>query len=143
MEIPGGIQDSTTDQDTGYVFESQPSTEFMNTEELRLYKGPIEKEIKEENVNLLPPALRPVVQRMIKQVKVWKKRDPQGKSLVHLKALEQNLAEFLELQEHRNRKNFDKKCRELLITVYQEIMKANATARELKDETFARSVDSY
>ncbi|OHT16962.1 hypothetical protein TRFO_41429 [Tritrichomonas foetus] len=97
----------------------------------------------EGRVGLLPSQLRQPIQNIINQVKRWVNRNPTGASLSALQILAERLDEFLELQEHREDRNYEARCRDLLSMIYRNTIEAQRLARQLRDAATPRSLDEY
>lgn len=97
----------------------------------------------ESRVGLLPPQLRQPIQNIITKIKRWAARNPSGSALSALQILAERLDEFLELQHHRETRDYEAQCRDLLSMIYQNTIEAQRMARKLKQAAAPRSLDEY
>jgi len=88
-----------------------------------------------------PPTIRPPIEKIIKNIKKWSKRNPTDETMVALNILVKRVNEFLELQQKRDEPEYDSQCRNLLTLIYNNTVEAQRLARSLKDSAELLSLE--
>ena len=97
----------------------------------------------ESRVNLLPAQLRTPIQIIITKIKRWAARNPTGAPLSALQILAERLDEFLELQERRNERDYENRCKDLLSIIYRNTIEAQRLSQQLREQATPKGLDEY